>query len=149
MSKAIVKVNREDTTPTVGGYQTISVAPQAHMAGRPLELDAHRKAFRIQPDFPLDASVKLVSGTNPWRYQGLGWHFYEKVLRPTFNRVDTSTVGELLRLGRPHGIGDAEGMEHLRWLFTWGGSYVEIDGHLYSDPPEVPRAIRKVRKRVG
>jgi hypothetical protein len=139
----------KSATETITRFPTISVAPQAHVAGKPLELDAHRKAFRIQPDFALDATVKLASGTNPFRHRSLGWQWYESVLRPTFDRVEVITVGELLRLGRPHGIGDVEGMEHLRWLFTWGGSYVEIGGHLYSDPPVVQRVIKKVRKRVG
>jgi hypothetical protein len=135
-------IKKAESDQTFEGPPTISVAPQAHVTGRPFTLDMHRKIFRIQPDFPLNASVRLVSGTNPWRYQSLGWKFYELVLRGH----PESTVGELCKFGRPHGIGDMETMEHLRWLFTWGGSYVEIAGRLYSEVPEVPR---KVRKRVA
>lgn len=126
----------------------IAVSPQAHVPGKPITLDAHRKAFRVQPDFPTDALVKLHSWTNPWRYQGMGWHFYELVLRPAFTKKDTWTVGELLQMGIPHSIGPDEGMEHLRWLFTWGGSYVEIAGSLYTPPPEGQVIPKRPSKRI-
>ena len=131
--------------PTQPVNPTIAIAPSATFVGRPVELDMHRKAFRIQPDFAMDATYKLVSGTNPWRPYGLGWNFWEKVLR----HHPEGVVGELLKLGRPHGIGDMEGMEHLRWLFTWGGSYIEINGQLYAPPPVLAEAPKRSKKKLA
>jgi hypothetical protein len=119
----------------------IAVAPAVNLPENAIIRDAHRKYFRRQPDFPTDATVKLLTGVNPWRAYGLGWNFYEKVLR----HHPESTVGELLTWGRKANIGEMETMEHLRWLFTWGGSYVEIGGRLFSPPPE--KELDKPTKR--
>ena len=121
----------------------IAVAPSATVAGIEPELDAHRKAFRVQEDFPLDATTKMVSGTNPWRPRGLGWVFYETVLR----HYPISTVGEILKIGMANGIDRFLAMQHLRWLFTWGGSYIEIGGRLYAPPPEGTEVTVRTRKR--
>jgi hypothetical protein len=74
----------------------------------------------------------------------LGWKFYELVLRPN----PESTVGGLLEIGRQNAIGYAESMEHLRWLFTWGGSYIEINGKLYSPPPIAEMGHERPRKKA-
>ena len=130
--------------PTMEVNPTIAIAPSATVVGRPVELDMHRKMFKVQPDFPGEARVRLVSGTNPWRPNSLGWRFYELVLR----HHPESTVGELCRLGIPHLIAQEEAMEHLRWLFTWGGSYVEIGGRLFAPPPVGEILPERPKKRV-
>jgi hypothetical protein len=129
----------------VRGNPTISVAPMATVVDQPLTMDAHRKAWRRQPDFPTTDVVKLVSGTNPWRHHSLGWKFYELVLR----HHPEATVAELIEWSKPHVIGAMEVQEHLRWLFTWGGSYVAINGELYSPVPvaEVVEVVPRARKK--
>ena len=103
----------------------------------------HVDAFKGQPDFGLNEVTRLVSGSNPWRNGSRAWPIFELVLR----RNPVSTVGRLLELIWEHcRIPDEEAMTHLRWLYTWGGSYLEVGGRLYAPPPIVP-VVRPRRKK--
>jgi hypothetical protein len=89
----------------------------------------HYVAYRAQGAFALDASLKLISGSNPWRPNTPGFRFYTAVLAKS-----PATVGAAVTLGKDAGFKPREVQNHLRWLYTWGGSYVEIGGKVFSPP---------------
>jgi hypothetical protein len=115
------------------------------------DCSGHYQAYKAQPAFALDATIKLVSPTNPWRgppKRCPGWHFYKKLLSKA-----PATVGATIELGAKAGIKAAEVQKHLRWLYTWewGGPYIEIDGQIYAasarikDQGSSRRTERKVK----
>jgi hypothetical protein len=89
----------------------------------------HYVAYKAQGRFDLSASLKLVSSTNPWRPNTPGFRFYQAVLAKA-----PATVGAAVTLGVASGFKAREVQNHLRWLYTWGGSYVEIGGKLFAAP---------------
>jgi hypothetical protein len=124
--------------------ETLKTIPISPSSGSPV---AHVRAWKSQEDFAWESTIRLVSGTNPWRPNSLGWPLFEYVLRVN----PASTVGEILQIATGYGFGYDDTMRHLRWLYTWGGAYIEIDGRLYNPPPagsELPVRARKSRKRT-
>lgn len=100
----------------------IAVAP-AHPEGE------HTEAYRKCPPFPLSAKIRMTSRTNPWRKASPGRKFHDEVLMGR----NPKTVGEAIRYGEECGFKPRETMNHLRWLFTWGGGYIKIGGKQYAD----------------
>lgn len=97
----------------------------------------HYVAYRNQPKFDLGASLKLISQVNPWRPGTPGHRFYTMVLTK-----NPATVGAAVKLAEGS-FKASEVQAHLRWLYTWGGAYIEIGGKLFAAPPAQPKAPAK------
>ena len=98
----------------------------------------HYVAYRNQSKFDLGASLKLVSTVNPWRPNTPGHAFYVGVLSQ-----GPATVGaaiELAKSSKPRSFKASEVQAHLRWLYTWGGAYLEVNGKLFAAPPATATA---------
>jgi hypothetical protein len=95
----------------------------------------HYVAYKAQGRFDLSASLKLVSSTNPWRPNTPGFRFYQAVLAKA-----PATVGAAVTLGVASGFKAREVQNHLRWLYTWGGSYIRIAGQVFVPPVAAPKA---------
>ena len=107
---------------------TIAVAPAMGKVGK-ATAGGHVTAWRLQPAFAPTSTIKLVSTVNPWRANTPGHKFYVAVLAK-----NPATVQAALTLGATAGFNAAECQKHLRWLFTWGGAYLQVNGKLYSAP---------------
>jgi hypothetical protein len=118
---------------------TTPVAPRVGAQGTSTP-GGHYVAYRNQAPFALEASLKLISGTNPWRPNTPGTRFYTAVLAK-----NPATVAAAIALGKDAGFKAREVQNHLRWLYTWGGSYVEVGGKVYS-PPVAPAPAPKAKK---
>jgi hypothetical protein len=95
---------------------------------------AHIAAWKAQPKFVLEATLRPINTINPWRPNTSGHRFYTKVLSQ-----NPATVGDAMALGTKAGFSAHKIQEHLRWLYTWGGSYIEIAGQVYAKPePGMP-----------
>lgn len=117
---------------------TTPVAP-SHPAGQGSSTPGgHYVAYKAQPKFDLESSIKLVSSVNPWRPGTPGHVFYSKVLAQ-----NPGSVAKAVALGETAGFKAREVQNHLRWLFTWGGSYVEIGGKLYAAPAQSSEVVAK------
>lgn len=127
----------------MSAVQTVAVAP-SHPGGQgSRKVGGHIAAFRAQPKFALDASLKLVSGVNPWRPNTPGHDFYVAVLSH-----NPKSVGAAIDLGKKAGLNAGEVQGHLRWLYTWGGAHIEIGGKLYAPPasaPSVPAVVQSAK----
>jgi hypothetical protein len=110
-----------------------AVAPAHPVGVGSSKKGGHVVAFRAQKAFPLDATLELISSTNPWRPNTPGNTFFEKVLR-----ANPKTVQAAVDLGKAISISEPDVQGHLRWLFTWGGSYIKVAGQLYSAPAGAP-----------
>lgn len=110
---------------------TTPVAPTVGQQGQKTH-GGHYTAYRAQPAFAPTASLELISGNNPWRPYTPGHNFYVQVLAKT-----PATIGAALELAKGAGIKANDAQKHLRWLYTWGGSYIRVDGQVYS-PPQAP-----------
>jgi hypothetical protein len=100
----------------------------------------HYVAFKAQGNFAPEATFERISATNPWRPNTPGFRFYAAVLAGT-----PSTVADVLALGKEAGFKASDVQGHLRWLFTWGGSYIRVAGKVYAAPagsaPEVQAPV--------
>lgn len=121
------------TTPVA----TTPVAPVQGQQGQVLRHGGHIVAYKAQPKFDSAATLELISGTNPWRPSTPGSDFWVKVLAklPT-----PATVSDALALGAKAGLKPVAVQGHLRWLYTWGGSYIRVAGNVYSPPVASPVA---------
>jgi hypothetical protein len=85
----------------------------------------HWKRCLREMQLTSNTSLRVISAYNPWRAGSPGDRFWREVLtkRP-------ATFGEAMALGKacskPFTAKQAK--EHLLWLYTWGGFYIEIDG---------------------
>jgi hypothetical protein len=97
----------------------------------------HYVAYKAQPIFAPTATLELISGTNPWRHNTPGFDFYTMVLAQK-----PATVQKAIELGAAskRKFTGPEVQNHLRWLYTWGGSYIRIGGKVFSPPPGAVRA---------
>jgi hypothetical protein len=96
--------------------------------------------------FSLEASLELISGSNPWRPGTPGSNFWSQVLSK-----NPATVAAAVAMGKDAGFKAREVQNHLRWLYTWGGSYVRIGGAVFVPPvqPEKPKAEKpKAKSKV-
>lgn len=125
------------TTPTV--TVSIPVAPKMGDQGTSTP-GGHVTAWRAQPNFPLSASFRLISATNPWRAKRSAV-FFDKVLAA--NPAPT-TIGQVLAAAEKLGYKPGESQRHLRWLYTWGGSYIEVGGKVFT-PPTVAAPAPKAK----
>jgi hypothetical protein len=103
----------------------------------------HYVAYKSQPVFSPEATLELISGTNPWRPNTPGFDFYTMVLAQK-----PATVQKAIELGAnsKRKFTGPEVQNHLRWLYTWGGSYVRIGGKVFSPPPGAVRAPKAPAK---
>jgi hypothetical protein len=86
----------------------------------------HKKAWRKCQNFPLNASVVLISSHNPWRPGARAWDLFEYVLR----KKPMSTVQEILDDAKAIGYQETDVKSFLRWLYTWG-DFIEVNGQRY------------------
>jgi hypothetical protein len=91
----------------------------------------HVQAWRAQKNFDPAASFELISATNPWRAKRSAI-FFDKVLAAT---PAPTTIGQVLANAEKLGFKAGECQRHLRWLYTWGGSYIRIGGQVFTPPP--------------
>jgi hypothetical protein len=122
---------------------TTPVAPTMGAQGKSTP-GGHYSAYRAQPRFAVEATMRLISGTNPWRPNTPGHRFYTAVLAK-----NPATVAAAIALGKDAGFKAREVQDHLRWVYTWGGSYVEIGGKVFSPPvaPAAPKAPAKAKSK--
>jgi len=111
---------------------TTPVAPQ-HPAGTGSQRKGgHHVAWVACPRFASDASVALVSATNPWRRETPGYRLWEAVLYPLAfgpSALPGCTIQHILDAA--HNVLDyppRETQGHLRWIYTWGGAYLAVGG---------------------
>jgi len=114
------------STPTT---TTIAIAPAHPMGQGSQTKGGHHNAWRAQPKFQPSDKLSLVSTVNPWRPNSLGWSFYNAVLAPC-----PATVSDALAVGKAKGYPARVVQGHLRWLYTWGGSYLAVNGSTYAAP---------------
>jgi hypothetical protein len=93
---------------------------------------SHFRAWRLQKNFPLDATIKMLANVPRWRPGGLGHDFWVRAMSK-----GPKTVAEAIALGKAIGLTAGEVQAHLRWLYTWDDQ-VEIGGHRYKGTVEVP-----------
>lgn len=93
------------------------IAPHAHIK--------HKKAWRRCQDFPIDATIKLISSHNPWRPGSYSWPIFD-LLR----KKPMATIEEILNDCQEIGYPRSQAMESLKWLYTWG-DFIEINGQRY------------------
>jgi hypothetical protein len=116
---------------------SVAISPVAQRSETKAQKDAHKLAFRATKPFPLDAMVTFGTTTNPWR--GRGYVFFEAVIRP---RLATgATVSELILAGQQvinpctnQPFSKALCVDFLRWLYTWGGGHMLVNGNQWSPP---------------
>ena len=93
------------------------IAPHAHIK--------HKIAWRKCKNFPMGATVHLISSHNPWRPGSFAWPLFD-ILR----KKPMSTVQEILDDAAEIGFYHEATMLNLKWLYTWG-DFIEIDGQRY------------------
>jgi hypothetical protein len=100
----------------------------------------HYVAFKAQGNFAPEATFEVISAVNPWRPNTPGHRFYAAILASK-----SATVGDVLSVGKEAGFKASDIQGHLRWLFTWGGSYIRVAGNVYAAPavsaPEVQAPV--------
>lgn len=112
------------STAKVAAPTTVAVAP-AHPEGQgKANAGGHVKAWRNQPSFAVTAKLSLVSPVNPWR-PGTPGHKFWPVLQ------EAKTVQQAIDNAAKIGLTARQVQGHLRWLYTWGGAYLQVDGALY------------------
>jgi hypothetical protein len=123
---------------TMSATPNTPVAPVVGKVGSSVK-GGHIEAYRAQAKFLPSDTLRVIPGTNnPWRPGTPGHAFYTAVLAN-----GPATVGaaiEMAAKSKPSFRAvDVQG--HLRWLYTWGGAYLEVNGKLYSS--EAPAAPAK------
>jgi hypothetical protein len=88
---------------------------------------SHFRAWRLQKNFPLDASIEMLTNTPRWRPGGEGHDFWMRAMSK-----GPKTVAEAIALGKAIGLSAGIVQQHLRWLYTWGDQ-VRIGGHRYDE----------------
>jgi hypothetical protein len=83
----------------------------------------HKIAWRRCKNFPLTATVHVISSHNPWRPNSRAWNLFEHVLRVK----PITTIGEIMADATAIGYYESDVMQHLRWLYTWG-DFIEVNG---------------------
>lgn len=128
---------------TTTSTPTIAVAPTMGEQGS-RKTGGHYNAYRATPVFAPTATLRLVSAVNPWRPMSPGHAFYTAVLAN-----NPATVSDAIALGAKAGLKAREVQNHLRWLYTWGGAYLEVDGKLFAAPAPVvaPKAVAPKGKK--
>src|SRR5271166_6649443 len=111
------RLDRPDRFPSRKDASIATIPTQA----KPLSNGEHVEAYKAQPNFAPTAKLRLVSDENPWGYGTPGHAFYTNVIAK-----NPATVQEALNLAKAAGIKDTQG--HLKWLYTWDGGYLEVDG---------------------
>ena len=86
----------------------------------------HAEAFRAQGKFDLTDTLELISHKNPWTPGSLGDQFYKAALVR-----NPATVQAAITLAAAAGFSAADVQGHLRWLYTWGGEYLRVNGKRY------------------
>lgn len=106
-----------------------AVAPTVGQVGHKSQHGGHYAAFKACGSFALSDTLAIVAGTNnPWRPGTPGSAFYAAVLAKSPATVQAAVV-----LGQSAlGLKPAQVQAHLRWLFTWGGAYLQVNGKLHS-----------------
>lgn len=89
------------------------------------EYRGHIKAFVTQPHFSEKSEVQLFSVINPWRPYSFGFRFHSHVLMQAHY---PATIEEIIDIGIAAGFSPEDTHGHLRWLYTWGGAYLIVDG---------------------
>jgi hypothetical protein len=88
----------------------------------------HYIAFRACAPFQAASTFALVSSVNPWRPATPGHKLWVQVLSQ-----NPGTIGNVLAMAQERlGFKPRETQGHLRWLHTWGGSYMVVDGQRYA-----------------
>jgi hypothetical protein len=54
-----------------------------------------------------------------------------------------TTVQKVLDIGTEFGFPETETLDHLRWLYTWGGSYIAVDHTQFPEQPRTPEEMAK------
>ena len=114
----------------------IAIAP-AHPEGE------HNEAYKKCPSFPLNVKIRLTCKINPWRRHSPGRRFFDEVLIAK----QPATVGQAIEYAVDIGYTARQAMNHLRWLFTWGGAYLRVNGKLYEDYAPTIQPARKIRQK--
>jgi hypothetical protein len=86
----------------------------------------HDEALRAQGNFALTDKLELISPVNPWKPGSYGDQFYKAALAR-----NPATVQDAITLAAPAGFSAADVQGHLRWLYTWGGEYLRVNGERY------------------
>lgn len=106
---------------------TTAVAPVVGQVGHKAKHGGHYLAYKAQAAFAGSDTLAIVAGTNnPWRPGTPGHAFYSAVLSQA-----PATVADAIALGAKAGFKASAVQGHLRWLFTWGGAYLAVNGLLY------------------
>jgi hypothetical protein len=108
---------------------TIAVAPAQGAQGHATR-GGHHHAYMACRRFEASETIKLVSHVNPWRPGTSGHEFYVAALQGG----KSATIGAAIELAAKIGLKPRQAIDHLRWLYTWGGSYLEVSGKLYAAP---------------
>jgi hypothetical protein len=117
---------------------SIAVAPSPAPRGHS-DKGAHVLAWRGQKAFDPTSTIRLLNpSVNPWRAVESA-DFYSKVLC----NPDVTTVQQAIDLAIKLRIckSAARVQGHLRWLYTWGPGWLEVNGQLYGQsaaPVEAP-----------
>jgi hypothetical protein len=107
----------------------IAIAP-AHPLGQGRAIrGGHIQAFRAQPIFKHTDRLKVLSNANPWRLGSTGGMFFDSVLSQK-----PRTVADAIALGMKNGFSELDVQGHLRWLFTWTGPHLEVNGKVWRLP---------------
>ncbi len=120
--------------------KNVPVAPRGGEAVGTSTKGQHILDYRAQPAFPVTAKLALVSTVNPWRANSPGHAFYVKVLA-----LKPATVKSAIDLGAKMGLKAGMVQAHLRWLYTWGGAYLSVDGQLYGQAKAAPKARKPAK----
>jgi hypothetical protein len=99
-----------------------------HTVGAPI---SHFRAWRLQKNFPLTATIEMLVNVPRWRPGGVGHDFWVRAMHK-----GPKTVAEAIALGKEIGLTAGEVQGHLRWLYTWGDQ-VKIGGHQYASTAQI------------
>jgi hypothetical protein len=94
----------------------------------------HLRAYNECKPFPETAKLSLISAVNPWRPGSAGGKFHAVLTAVCANGA--TTVQSVIEAGKVAGFEANEAMDHIRWLYTWGGGYLSVDGLVYPAMPE-------------
>jgi hypothetical protein len=102
-------------------------------------------AYKAQAAFAPTATLELISGSNPWRPNTPGYFLWVQVLSQSGCRTVANAIELAAKARNPQKASEIQ--KHLRWLYTWGGSYLRVNGAVFVPPPSAPKAPRSAKPR--
>lgn len=104
----------------------------------------HYVQYKAQSAFAPTATIELISGSNPWRPNTPGFFLWVQVLSQSGCNTVAKAIELAAKAKNPQKASEVQ--KHLRWLYTWGGSYLRVNGAVFVPPPAAPKAPAKARK---